>query len=289
MRQGGEILRRKNRLLQPVNAIGLEREGVAPGLRRRPGTVRIHHDGNVVAQNLARGGHLGLGNLVQLDPSIALPGRRLASFGDHLGVAVTIKTCIAGDRFAAGGAEQAVQRQAGSLAGDVPERDVQTREGEDGQSMAALEMQLLLQPLVESNDVLRVGAYRQRRDHVLHRRLNRAPAGVAVGFAIAHQTALGLHPHQQNAQARPHLATPAEGFAAVGKGDLQRDGFHGSDFHGLPRKVCCGESGGDRTMRHWRHGLPHASTIGGATMTQDLRCVPGIAPGPVPSSKEIES
>ena len=89
-----------------------------------------------------------------------------------------------------------MQRQAGGLSGDIPERDVQPREGEDGQPMAALKMQLPLHPLVESKDVTRVAADRQRRDHVLHRRLNRAAAGVAEGFAIAHQTALGLHPHQ---------------------------------------------------------------------------------------------
>ena len=88
-----------------------------------------------------------------------------------------------------------MQRQAGGLAGDVPKRDVQSRQGEDGQPVTAPKMQLLLQALIESNDVMCVATDGQGRDHVLHRRLDRAPAGVAVGFAIAHQAALGLHPH----------------------------------------------------------------------------------------------
>jgi len=82
---------------------------------------------------------------VQLDVAIALLDREFRSRGDALGIAVFEQAGIARQRGLSCPAEQAMERQVGGLAGDVPKRDVEARQRKDRDAVAAEQMQLLLQ------------------------------------------------------------------------------------------------------------------------------------------------
>src|SRR3546814_12213596 len=67
-----------------------------------------------------------------LDVAIAFLDRRLGDVADHLGVLVLEQAGVGRDRRLHLPAEQAVQRQARRLAGDVPERNVDAADRERG-------------------------------------------------------------------------------------------------------------------------------------------------------------
>jgi hypothetical protein len=73
---------------------------------------------------------------VQLDVAIALFDRLLGARRDLLGIAVLQQAGIGRQLVAARAAQQPMQRQAGCLAGDVPQRDVEARQREDRDAVA---------------------------------------------------------------------------------------------------------------------------------------------------------
>ncbi len=83
-----EVLGREDRLLEPMEVVGLELERHLARLARRPGAVGVEHKGHAIAGRLARRLDLGLGRLVQLDVGIALGQRRARPLGHDLGVVV---------------------------------------------------------------------------------------------------------------------------------------------------------------------------------------------------------
>ncbi len=113
-----------------------------------------------------------------------------------------------------GAAQQAMQRQVGRLAGDVPQGDVEPRQGEDRDAVAAEQVQLLLQVVAESRDVARILADREGCDHVVQGRAHGIGAGIAERFAPADDARVRLDPHQQGVDHDRHalaLVTAAEG------------------------------------------------------------------------------
>jgi hypothetical protein len=121
-----EVFRREDRLLQPVQVVLAQLQSHVPRLLGRPWAVGVDHDGDVVARRQPRRLDLRLLGLVQLDVAIALLDRLLGARGDLLRIAVLQQAGIGRQLVAARAAQQPMQRQAGRLAGNVPQRDVET-------------------------------------------------------------------------------------------------------------------------------------------------------------------
>src|SRR4029453_13973765 len=130
-------------------------------------------------------------------------------------------------------AQQTMQRQAGRLAGDVPQRDVETRQGEDRYAVAAEQVQLLLQVIGEPGDVARVLAHGDGRDHVVAGGPHGVGAGIAEGLAPADDAVVGFDPHQKDVVGRPGTQAFALVTAAEGVRHLHRMRVDTRDLHSI--------------------------------------------------------
>ncbi len=110
-----------------------------------PGAVGVHHQGYAVAGGGAGRAHLGLADLVQLDETEAVIEGLARARGDTLLVQIPHQARVSGNLAAPRAAEQPMQRQSGRLAGDIPERNVDAADGEQGDPVATPEMVFLLQ------------------------------------------------------------------------------------------------------------------------------------------------
>ncbi len=136
------------------------------------------------------------------------------------------------DLRARGTAEQLGERLSRALAREVPERDVEAADREDGDAVAAEEMQRLLELMVETHDVAGIAAERHRRHHAVERGLDRGLTVVGEGIAPAHEPVRSLDPHQQCLEPGPGAAAPARGLAHGLEGDLERDRLDARDRQG---------------------------------------------------------
>ncbi len=231
-RQGAEILRREDRLLEPVEIVGLEAERVLPRLRRCPGTVGVHHDRDAGARGLASGLHLGLPGLVQLDVAVAFRQRLPRLQGDDFGIVQPEEAGIGIDLRARRTAQQLHQRLSRALARQIPERDVEARQRKDGDAVTPEEMQRLLHPVQEPGNVPGIATDRERRHHVVDGSAYRTLAIVAEGVAPADEAVLGLDAHQQRLEPAPVPPAPALGLGRALEGDLERNRLDAHDLHG---------------------------------------------------------
>jgi hypothetical protein len=103
---------------------------------------------------------------VQLDVAVAAGDGRRRDPAHDIGVGVAQQAGIGRKLRSAGAAEEAVERQAGRLAGDVPQRDVEAGQAEGDGAVAPEEMQLLLQVAADAADVAGIAADGERRDWV---------------------------------------------------------------------------------------------------------------------------
>ena len=231
-REGVEVLRREERLFEPVEIVGLEPGGHLPRLGRGPRAVRIHAERRPVPHRGARRRHLRLPRLVELDGRIAFVERGARLRGDELGVPVLEQARVPGnERRRGGAAEEPPERHPGLLGGEVPQGDVERGQGEQGDAVAAEEVQRLLQLAHEGRDVGRVPADRDRRDGLVDHRPDGGQAVVAERLPPADRAVLGLDPHQQDVERFPRPSAPGRRRAAVVVGDGEGDRLHAGNLH----------------------------------------------------------
>jgi hypothetical protein len=180
---------------------------------------------------------------VQLDVAIAFADRLLHARRHLLRVAVLQQAGIGRQPIAPRTAQQAIERQVRGLARDVPQRDVESRQSEDREAVAAEQMELLLQVVGEARDVACVLADGDRRHHVVQRRGDGVAAAVAEGLAPADDAGVGLDPHQQDVVGRPVAAAIARRVAAEGERHLDRVAVYARDLHAtLPVRLISARS-----------------------------------------------
>ena len=231
--QRRKILRREDRLLQPMEIVSLEPFRHRERHRRSPRAVRVRAERHVGPHGLACRRDLGLARLVQLDGGIAFVQRGTHGGSDQLAVPILEQAGVAGNQRRRGRpAEELPERQPRPLAREVPERDVDGGDAEHGDAVAAEEVQRLLQLAVERGDVGRVAPDEDGRHRRVDDRLERRHAVVAEAFAPAGGAVLGLDPDQQNRKPLPRLPAPGRRRPAVVVRDGEGDGFDAGDLHG---------------------------------------------------------
>ena len=208
--------------------------GDLDGLRHGPGATGVDRERDVRADRLARGGDFRDADFVQLDVAVAARDRCGAVVPHHIGVAVAQQAGIgrhALDGF--GAAEQAIERLAGALAGDVPQRDVERRQRETDRPVARAIALPVGDVAHQRRNVGRVAADRERRNGVLHRDLGDAAGGEAKTLAPADEAFIGRHLDEQRLHIRPLRRRGVLGGIAevVGHADMER--LYGGDFHRL--------------------------------------------------------
>src|SRR5260370_7519295 len=135
--------------------------------------------------------------------------------GGRLAVLVDAAAGIGLDPVAAG-AEQAIDRQLGDLAGDVPQRDVDAADRLHDEAAPAVLPGAREHLLPEIFDQLRVLANEQRREVFFDHR--RGDAAADPGFADADEATVGLDLDDQRAAPRLHPAGAGIGpLAAAGQ------------------------------------------------------------------------
>src|SRR5437762_7378304 len=205
-----------HRLFQPARPQGLEQAGAVDGGGEVPAAVHVDHQVLVVAddfthqrqalQVLAERQAAGLG----LEALVSLRLQHLdlvAQLGGRLAVAVVRAGDVA-RHLAAEAAEQAVKRQPGRLAEDVPGRNVYCgRDPDHGFARPAL----LVRPALprQSEELLvkllrseRIVADDQLADAAAKGVDRRLDGRIAGGEADALDAFVGLHPHQDLARLR---------------------------------------------------------------------------------------
>ena len=214
-----------------MHVVGPELQGHLARLFGRPGTVGVDHDLHVGACRLPRGAYFGDLRLVQFDVPIALLDREFGTRRDALRVLVLQEAGVGRQRRLPRSAQQPVQRQVGRLARDVPQRDVETRQREHGDAIAAEQVQFLLQVARKPGDVSGIPANRQRRHHRVDRALYRVGAVVAERVAPARDAVVGLHLDHQDIVGRSGARRDAACRLTEGEGHLDVDGFYFRDLH----------------------------------------------------------
>jgi hypothetical protein len=145
---------------------------------------------------------------VYFDVAIAPLQRLRRILRDRGGAAIAQQARVSRQVGAGAAAEQAVQRQAGGLAGDVPQRDVDARQRVQQRTVPAHAVQHALQLVMQRDDLGRIAADAQRPDQRIERGAGRREDAVAEGLAPAGDAGIGINAHEQHidAGARP----PAE-------------------------------------------------------------------------------
>ena len=236
------VLRRPHRLLEPVEVVGPVGALHLDRLRHAPGAVDVVHDGDVRPRPLARRLDRVDAVLVQLDVPEAALDHLGADAADRLGRDVTQQAGVSAHLRPARAAEQVAERQAGALAGDVPQRDVDGRMRIDHGSVAAEDVEGLRRLAVQSIDVGRVLADEPRAHIGLERRLGRRDDGVAEALAPAGDAGVGLNLHQQVVHGRKAQAGEVLLRRPHVEGNAHVVGVDRRDLHGC---LVCPKSGGD--------------------------------------------
>ncbi len=207
-REPEAILRRIDRLLEPGQPVAAHRIGHLDRVRHRPGAIDVEHDTRAIDARRILGREHGLArHLVQLDMPVATRAGGGGVFRDQREIGIAQEARI-GVEFLllAIAAEQTIERLAGFLAADVPERDLDPGIGVDERTVAPEQMHCMQNGLRQRVDVLGVAPDHQRRDNVVERRLGRRDRGMAEGFTPPGDAFVGLDLDQKNIEMRPRLS-----------------------------------------------------------------------------------
>ena len=135
------------------------------------------------------------------------PGHRPpAVFRDQRRVAVAQQARIGLELRALAAAQQSVQRLAGALAEDVPQRDLDAGEGIDERPVAAQQVHRMQDVAGKRLDVPASRPITSGATIVSSAALVVGDGGMAERLAPADQAVLRLDPHQQDLEMRPGLA-----------------------------------------------------------------------------------
>jgi len=198
----------------------------------RPRAVGIHHEADIGPHRLPRGLDRRDRDLVNFDEAVPLRGRARRHPADDLRLAVAEQARIGAELALGSAAEEAVQRLAAALPGDVPQGDVDRRQGVNHRPIASEEVELLRRLGHEAGDVRRVAADEVAGDQRIEGRLCGRRHGMSEALPPAGDAVLGLDLDQEDRHAAPALS----GERLRGRPRLVRnvdeDGRDRSDLHG---------------------------------------------------------
>jgi len=152
--------------------------------------------------------------------------------GHGVGGTVAQETRVGGQVSARAAAEQAIERNAGRLARDVPERDVDPRERVHRGAVPAHAVQHALDLIVGREDLARVAADEHRTDERVDGRPGRVEDAVAEGFAPSREAGVGLDADQQHVDAGAGPATEHRRRSLDLHRQVEHDRLDASDLHG---------------------------------------------------------
>ena len=107
--------------------------------------------------------------------------------------------------------------------------------GEDGDAVAALDVELALHLAAERGDVVAGLADQARREHVADGRLGRGRAGIGERLAPADDAVAGLDPHQQHVALGPAARLRPRPVIVIAERDIEADGVDAGDGGHEPR------------------------------------------------------
>jgi len=168
---------------------------------------------------------------VQLDRGVTAPDRLLGIAGDQIGFAVAQQARIGRNAIPGRPAEQAVNRHALRLAGNVPQRDVDAGKRETDRPMPPHGMQLALQVGHERGHVGEFAANAQRRDDAQNRLARQRRSGKAERLAPAGNAGIGVDADEQGFHMRPRPERPHRLRPAMLIGCGDENGFDAGDLH----------------------------------------------------------
>ena len=168
---------------------------------------------------------------MQRDGAVALAQRGTGALGHDLGIEVLEEAGVGGQRGLGRRAQERVQGLVRGLGGDVPERNVEAGDREQGDAIAAEQVKLELDLLHQRRDIVDVAADDDGGHHVGHGGTHGAAAIVAEGLAKAGDARVGLDPHDDHVEALPGSAAPARGPAAVAERDGDGNGVDAGDSY----------------------------------------------------------
>src|SRR3989441_3443390 len=162
--------------------------------------------------------------------------------GDGLDGAVAEQARVRGQVRAGASAEQAVERDAGGLARDVPERDVDARQRVDRGPAPADPVQQTLDLVVDRGDLARIAADAHRSEDRVDDGASRRKDAVAECFAPTGDPGIGVDTDEEHIDAGP--GSPAE--HRRGAVDLHRHGeddrFDSRDLHACTSRSITAEN-----------------------------------------------
>ena len=204
--EAGGVLGRPDRFFKPEQAVGGEGGGHVARLGGCPGAVDVQHD-----RRVGRRGpgcqHRLAGHFVQFDVAVALGAGvggvardefEVVAVGEQAGIGVELVRRAA--------AEQAPDWLAGPFAEQVPQCDLDAREGIDEGAVAAQQMHRVQRLAGERVDVTGLPADDQRGHDGVERRLGGGDGGMAEGLAPADQAVVGLDLDQEDFKPIPGLS-----------------------------------------------------------------------------------
>src|SRR5262249_39886861 len=149
----GVVLRRPNRLLQPVEAKVGELAVVAQRLLHGPGAVGVEHHDGLLTGRLAGSSDLRYRRLVQLDVLVAALDRPTRRFHYVRDVAVDHQARVHGYLVGERPAQQVDERLSGAFAEDVPQRNVDGRDAVHDRADTAQVLQVELDLELDLGDL----------------------------------------------------------------------------------------------------------------------------------------
>ena len=206
--------------------------GHRDGLVDIPGATGIDHQRGVGTDRFARRRDFGDADLMKLDEGVAALDRLGAILPDDIGVAVAQQARIGRHALhLLRSAEQTVERLAGALSGNIPQRNVERRECKTDRAVARAIALLVGDIRHQRRDVGRIAPDRQRRNGPFHRHLGNAASRQAKALAPTDDALVRRDFDEQRFHPRPLRRGGILRRIAEVIGNADVEGFDGCDFH----------------------------------------------------------
>ena len=239
------VVRRIHRLFDPRELKVSPLARLRNRFVNRPRARAIHHQRYRRPAGLAGRAHDVTLVFMQLDQPIAAPD----GFGDfahhHLFIAIAQQACIRRQRGSRAAAEQLVQRHAGALGRDIPQRDIHARHRKHHRPAAPRVIEAAMQVSHDLRNLRRVFIQAARRNDLLDRGARALPTRIGKGLAPAGNALVRFHLDQQGVHILLRRAARMRHSVVEHQWDAYQYRFHAGDFHCLLRDVgccrrCCG-------------------------------------------------
>ena len=181
------------------------------------------------ARRLARDVHAFHVHLVQFDGVIAFIPRLRDRFRYVLRRRIANQAGIGRHVSGRGAAEQAVQRQAGALPGQVPQRNVYPADGKIGDTVTSEQVGVAEHAVLQRGDLRGVGADEHRLEDLAHHRGGGLRHAVSERLAVSRQARIGVYGNNHLVEIPPR---PRHFLFAGRHGNGQYVGLHVGNVHG---------------------------------------------------------